>query len=111
MLVSLGLYFYSVMGVIAARVAMSAIMFALSLMAARYLVGTRVAAEALNLWKVAAACASMALFVLTTRHYLTDRNLNVYIELGLTAALGAGVYVGTLLALGVRSKGYFEAVE
>lgn len=110
-LVSAGLYFYSVMGVVAARVAMSLLMFILSLLAARYLIGTRVASEVRNLWQVGAACAAMAFLVLTLRHALAGNHLNDIIELALTAAFGAVVYVGTLFALGVRLKGYLKPVE
>jgi O-antigen/teichoic acid export membrane protein len=110
-LVSLGLYFYSLIGVIAARVAMSVIMFILSLLSARYLIGIRVASELGNLWKVGVACAAMAFLVLILRHELAGRDLNAFIELSLTAAFGAGVYIGALFVLGVRFKGYREAVE
>jgi O-antigen/teichoic acid export membrane protein len=110
-LVSAGLYFYSLMGVIAARVVMSLIMFVFSLLAAQYLIGTRVASELRNLWKVGAACAAMAVLVLILRHELAGNGLNEVIELALTAAFGAVVYVGALFVLGVRLKDYFEAVE
>jgi PST family polysaccharide transporter len=99
------------MGVVAARVAMSLLMFILSLLAARYLIGTRVASEVRNLWQVGAACAAMASLVLILRHELAGNHLNDIIELALTAAFGAVVYVGTLFALGVRFKGYLKPVE
>lgn len=107
-LVSLGLYFYSLMGVIAARGAVSLIMFVLSLLAARYLVGIKAASEVANLWKVAAACCVMAILVLVLRHELAGKDLNMVVELLLTAAFGAAVYIGALFALGVRFKGSFE---
>jgi O-antigen/teichoic acid export membrane protein len=107
-LVSLGVYFYSLTGVVAARLAMSLIWFVLSLVTAQYLVGTRVAAEVANLWKVAAACAAMVVLVLLLRYELAGSSINEVIELGLTAAVGAVVYVSTLFALGVRSKSYFQ---
>jgi len=108
-LVSVGLYFYSLTGVIAARVAMSLIMFILSLLAARYLIDAKVASGVGNLWKVAAACTAMALLVLMLRYELAGANLNAAIELAVTAGFGAAVYIGTLFALGVRFKGHFEA--
>jgi O-antigen/teichoic acid export membrane protein len=104
-LVPAGYYFYSVMGVIAARVAVSLIMFVLSLLTARHLIGVRVASVMGNLWKVGAACAAMALSVLMLRYGLAGRGLNTFIELGVTAGFGVAVYVGALSALGVRFKG------
>jgi PST family polysaccharide transporter len=107
-LVSLGLYFYSLMGVIAARGAVSLVMFILSLLAARHLAGINAASEVANLWKVAAACCVMAVLVLILRHGLAGKDLNMVVELLSTAAFGAAVYIGALFALGVRFKGYFE---
>jgi O-antigen/teichoic acid export membrane protein len=107
-LVSLGVYFYSLMGVVAARVAMSLIWFILSLIAAQHLIGVKLASEVGNLWKVAAACSAMAVLVLILRHGLAGHDLNALIELVLTAAFGAVIFVGTLFALGVRFKSYLE---
>jgi O-antigen/teichoic acid export membrane protein len=107
-LVSLGIYLYSVMGVVAARGAMSLIMFMLALLTARYLIGIDAASEARNLWRVAAACAAMALLVSTMRYELAGSHLNAVLELGISAVVGAVVYASTLFALGVRSKRYFE---
>jgi PST family polysaccharide transporter len=104
-LVPAGYYFYSVMGVIAARVAVSLIMFVLSLLTARHLIGVRIASVLGNLWKVGAACAAMALSVLLLRYGLAGRDLNTFIELGVIAGFGVVAYVGALSALGVRFKG------
>jgi Polysaccharide biosynthesis C-terminal domain len=104
----LGVYFYSLMGVVAARVAMSLIWFILSLIAAQHLIGVKLASEVGNLWKVAAACSAMAVLVLILRHGLAGHDLNALIELVLTAAFGAVIFVGTLFALGVRFKSYLE---
>jgi PST family polysaccharide transporter len=108
-LVLAGLYLYSLPGVIVARLAMSLIMFVASLIAAQYLIGARVASELIGLWKVAAACAAMAVLVMMMRHELYGRDLNAVVELVLTAALGVVVYLGTLSALGVRLEGRREA--
>jgi PST family polysaccharide transporter len=107
-LVSLGVYFYSLMGVVVARLAMSLIWFVLSLLTARYLIGTKLASEIGNLWKVAAACSAMAVLVLMLRHQLAGAELNLTIELIVTAAFGAVVYAATLFALGVRFKNFLE---
>jgi PST family polysaccharide transporter len=107
-LVSLGVYFYSLMGVVAARLAMSVIWFVLSLLTARHLVGTKLTSEIGNLWKVAAACAAMAILDLILRHELAGTALNMTIELIFTAAFGGLVYVTTLFALGVRFRNFLE---
>jgi O-antigen/teichoic acid export membrane protein len=106
LLVSMGLYFYSLAGVIASRGAISVIMFIFSLLTARYLIGIRVASEIGNLCKVAAACAAMALLVFILRRELAGTDLNVFIKLSVAAAFGAAVYVGALLLLGVRFNDY-----
>ena len=103
-LMSLGLYFYSVMGVIAARGIVSVILFILSLRAAQQLVGAHAAAEVANLWKVAASCALMAVLVMMLRHELAEQNLRPVLELVATSAFGAATYVGTLFMLGIRIK-------
>lgn len=103
-LVLLGIHFYSTLGVIVARGTMSVIMFALSLLAAQYLIGTSVISELRNLWKGAAACAIMAALVLIFRNEISAMQLNAVLELGLTALFGGLVYIGSLFALGVRFK-------
>jgi PST family polysaccharide transporter len=110
-LASLGLYFYSVIGVIAARGAVSLIMFVLALLTARHLAGVKAASELRNLWKVVAACSLMALLVLILRHELAGKHLNMVFELVFTAAFGALVYVGALFALGLRLKGFSMLLE
>jgi O-antigen/teichoic acid export membrane protein len=110
-LISLGLYFYSLMGAVAARGAVSIIMFVAVLATARKLTGINMAVEVRNLWKVAASCAVMALLVLLLRHQLDGRNINAVIELVITAAFGAAVYIGTLFALGVRLQAITKPVE
>jgi O-antigen/teichoic acid export membrane protein len=108
-LVSLGIYFYSTMGVIAARGAMSLIWFVLSLLTARYLVGTKIPSELGNLWQVAVACAAMAASVLLLRHGLNEIQPNEALELIVTAMLGAVAYAGMLLAVGVRPSTYLKS--
>jgi O-antigen/teichoic acid export membrane protein len=110
-LAATGFYFYSVMGVIVARVAVSLIMFVVSLLTARQLIGVTVSSVLGSLWKVGAASAAMVLAVLMLRTGLAGRNLNAFIELGFTASFGAAIYLGVLLALGVRFKGYLQAAE
>jgi len=109
-LISFGLYFYSLMGAVAARGAVSIIMFVAALATARTLTGISMAVEVRNLWKVGASCAVMALLVLLLRHELAG-NINAVIELGIAAVSGAAVYVGALFALGVRWQDVSKPVE
>jgi len=109
-LISLGLYFYSLMGVVAARGAVSIIMFFAVLATARKLTGISMAVEVRNLWKVGASCAVMALLVLLLRHEIAG-NINAVIELGIAAVSGAAVYVGALFVLGVRWQDVSKPVE
>jgi O-antigen/teichoic acid export membrane protein len=103
-LMSSGLYFYSLLGVVAARGAVSVITFFAALLTARKLAGINMAFEVANLWRVAVSCIVMALLVLFLHHQLDGRNLNVLLELSLIAAFGGMVYAGTLFALGVRLR-------
>jgi PST family polysaccharide transporter len=105
-LVSSGLYFLSLMGAIGARGAASLILFISSLWYARMLIDVSVWTQLSNLWKIAAACTVMALFVLLLRFDLDGRSVNIILELGLTAAFGALVYVCTLYVFGLRLRGY-----
>jgi O-antigen/teichoic acid export membrane protein len=109
-LVSLGFYFYSLMGVVAARGAVSLIMFGLSLLAARRLVGTSAAHQISNLWRVAASCAVMTVVVLALKYQLAREGFNPTIDLILLSVSGAVAYVGALLGLGLRIRSYLPAV-
>jgi O-antigen/teichoic acid export membrane protein len=103
-LVAAGIYFYSIMGVIISRVALSAIMFVFSLLAAQYLVGTRIISELNNLKTTVAACCALTVLVLLFRHGINGTHFNAVLELIFTSAFGAAVYFGTLYMLGVRFK-------
>jgi PST family polysaccharide transporter len=109
-LLPLGLYFYSIEGVIAARFAVSVIMFVATILAAGYLLGMRVISEIANLWKVAAASGAMAVTVMALLHGLTMAQLSAFIQLPIVATAGATAYFGALLVLGVRPKEYFSRV-
>jgi hypothetical protein len=95
--------------VIAARIAISVIMFVASILGASYLIGTRAASVLGNLWKVALACATMAVLVPMLRHELVVLELNDFVQLAVLAAFGVATYVSTLFALGVRTKDYLVA--
>jgi O-antigen/teichoic acid export membrane protein len=110
-LVLAGLYvFKSLMGVIIARVAMSVIMFIMSMLAARSMTGATLSSQVINLWKVAAASAAMTVLVLMMRHGLQGATINVAVQLALIAAFGAAIYVAALSALGVRPRHYLSGL-
>jgi O-antigen/teichoic acid export membrane protein len=109
-LVLAGLYYYSLMGAIAARVAMSLIMFVVSLIAAQYLIGARMLSALIGLWRTAAACAAMATLVPLMRHEVQGIGHNAIVELILSAGFGAMVYAGALSVLGVRLRPSLQAV-
>jgi PST family polysaccharide transporter len=110
-LVSLGFYLYSLTGVVAARGAVSLIVFGLSLLAARHLVGTSAADQISNLWRVAASCAVMTVLVLALKYQLAHEHLNPIINLALLSVLGAAGYVGALLGFGIRIRSYLQTVR
>ncbi|MFX7870776.1 hypothetical protein ABTK02_22580, partial [Acinetobacter baumannii] len=78
------LYFYSLMGVIAARLVMSLIVFVMSMWSARHMIGTTLSSALMNLWQVAAASLAMATLVLLLRHQVDGRILNDIVQLALT---------------------------
>jgi PST family polysaccharide transporter len=102
--VSYGVYFYSVIGAVAARGAVSVIMFLAALLTARKVAGINMAFEVANQWRVAVSCAAMAILVLFLRHQLDGSNLSGLIELCTTAAFGVIVYISGLFVLGVRLR-------
>jgi O-antigen/teichoic acid export membrane protein len=103
-LISLGLYYFSIMGAVAARGAVSVIMFMATLFTAKSLAGVSIAVEIRNLWRAAGSCLIMALFVLLLRHQLDGIHVKTLIELIFVAAFGAGVYATALFVLGVRLR-------
>ncbi|MDA9508700.1 hypothetical protein XI09_29465 [Bradyrhizobium sp. CCBAU 11386] len=109
-LMSLGLYFYSLIGVIAARILVSFILFGLSLLAARQLVGTSAASELAKLWQVAAACAVMTILVIVLRHKLIGTGIPSLLELGAVSLFGGAVYVASLYGFGIRLTSSLKAV-
>ena len=108
-LMSIGLYFYSILGVIAARGLVSLILFGMSLFAARELVGTSATSELANLWQVAAACVVMTVMVIALRHSLAGMQIPSFLELGMISLAGSAVYLASLYVFGIRLKGSLEA--
>jgi PST family polysaccharide transporter len=107
-LISAGLYFYSLMGVLYAGVAIALIMFVVTMISARSLLGATLASQIGNLWQVATACVAMTVSVLVVRHGLQGRDLGVVVELGIIAFSGAAIYGGILLLLGVRPRDFLS---
>jgi O-antigen/teichoic acid export membrane protein len=102
-LISFGLYYYSLIGAIAARGIISLIMFALTLLNARRLAGIRLKSEAANLAKTMSACAIMTLLVMIARYEIAG-TINAFLELGIISILGAAAYIAALFAFGLRLK-------
>jgi hypothetical protein len=92
--------------VIISVLAMSFIIFILSMLFARSMVGATLPSQLINLWRVAAACVTMAVVVMIMRYGLQGRDVNRFVESILTALLGAAVYAGALSVLGVRPIDY-----
>lgn len=114
LLVSAGLYLFSVTGVAIARGLISAIMFIFYLDYSRRLAAIGIKAQLRNIWKVAAAALAMTAAVLALRHELAPLALNVLFEFGATATVGAAIYGGALMACGVRvivGRGRLELVD
>jgi lipopolysaccharide exporter len=107
-------YFYSIMGAIAALIILSVIMFGVYLYYVRREIGIGYRRQLGNLWKVAAAAAAMAAAVQYARHLLMPPDLNYIVELMLMATLGAALYAAALTACGVwlgRDQGRFQIVN
>jgi PST family polysaccharide transporter len=100
--VAAGYYAYSLMGAVAGRAAVAAIMVMMVLLAARRMVGTSLAAQLASYWRVALASSVMTVLVLGLRHALRGERLPELGELVLTAGVGAAAYLAALFALGVR---------
>lgn len=100
-LISSGLYFYSIMGAVVARGLISIIMFVAILASARTLTGISMAVQIQNLWKIGLSCAVMALPVIMLRYELSG-SINPIVELGIASVCGSAVYVGALFSLGSR---------
>lgn len=109
-LVPIGLYCFSIEGVIAARIAVSVIMFVASIVSAGHLLGIPVASEFYNLWKIAAACAAMTVAVTALREGLSAVHISAFIQLPVVAAFGAATYFGGLLMLGMRPRDFLPRI-
>jgi len=104
-LIPVGIYYYSVLGVIGARGVIAVVVFAASLYAAKRLIGAPLALQLRNLSEIAVACCAMAASVLLLRDVLSGLRLPVPVEFVAVSGCAAVVYVGVLLALGVRLTG------
>ncbi len=100
----LGLYFYSVYGLIIARGLVSVVMFVAYMTTVRCFLGLSISAQLLNLWQVALGCCVMTGVVLLVRDQLAGVISNSLLELAIIAPIGAAIYFATLVAFGVRLK-------
>ena len=106
-IVSAGLYFFSIEGAVGARGVVTLIVFAGTLLYVRKLLDVKVLTQLANLWRPAAACIVMAMAVLFVRHTVAGMRINMLLELLLLAVIGAAAYGGALYAFGVRITDYF----
>ncbi len=104
LLLPVGFYADSVLGVSYARLAISLIMFAVYLKSAEALLGLPITRQLLNIWKIGFAGLMMIASVMFLRHHLAIVHLQDQLELALVATSGAGIYGMTLLVLGIRLR-------
>ncbi len=100
--ISVGLYLFSVMGAILARLGLALAMSLVYLAYARRLAGIGFLQQLANIWKVAAAVVAMAAAVAALRFGVASHGPGIVAELALSAAVGVAAYAVALLALGVR---------
>ncbi len=103
-LIAAGLYWFSLMGAVMARGAVSVIMFIVTLAVAKEVAGIRILNELGNLWRPTVACAVMAGVVLLLRTKVDLALSNAVLELGLVGAVGAATYAAALFICGFRFK-------
>lgn len=112
--VTTGFYFFSIEGVIYARLLMAAVMGAYYVFQLRQLLNLGFRRQIRNLWKVAVAGAVMVVAVYWLRMQFAGLEMPDFLEMVLIAGFGAAAYGATLLALGLRLKlggGRFELFD
>ncbi|MBP1847766.1 PST family polysaccharide transporter [Rhizobium petrolearium] len=113
-LIPLGLYLGSVMGVSLARIVLSCLMFVFYLNEVRLLLGLGFLAQLKNLWKIAAAVVTMAIVVLLLRDAIAAYDYPDVVELAFVVAAGGASYGAVLLVLGLRlmvGRGRLELID
>jgi PST family polysaccharide transporter len=111
---TIGFYFFSIEGVIFARLIMAAVMGTVYVFLLRRLLDLGLRRQIANLWKVGVAGAVMVVAVYWLRTQLAGLVIPDFAEMVLIAAFGAASYGATLLALGLRLKlggGRFELFD
>ncbi len=101
-LISGGMWLFSLMGVVWARLLVALAMWGVYLIHVRLVAQIGVRAQLTNVWKVAAAVLLMVFGTAELRQLLAPMALPVLPELAATAIVGAALYVGALYLLGVR---------
>ncbi|AYC99957.1 lipopolysaccharide biosynthesis protein [Neorhizobium sp. NCHU2750] len=112
--ISIGFYFFSIEGVVYARLAMSVVMGGVYAIVVRRLLGLGLRRQVVNLWKVAVAGTVMVVAVYWLRMQISHVTLPVLAQMVLVASFGAASYGATLLALGLRFRlggGRFELFD
>ena len=113
-MVTIGFYFFSIEGVIYARLVMAVVMGAFYAFQLRSLVNLGFRRQIGNLWKVGAAGTVMVIAVYWLRMQFAGMDIPDLLEMALVAGFGAASYGATLLALGLRLKlggGRFELFD
>ncbi len=103
-LIAAGLYWFSLMGAVMARGAVSVIMFIVTLVLAKEVAGIQILRELRNLSQPFVACVVMAAVVLVLRMQVDPALPNAFLELILIGAVGAATYAAALFAMGFRFK-------
>ncbi len=114
MVIPLGLWLSGIVGVIAGRGVLSVVLFGLCLASLRALTGIGIREQLANLWKIIVAGVCMVFAVLAVRRGLGPGRPGALLEIAACVALGAAVYGGALLTLGVRvvaGAGRFEITD
>jgi hypothetical protein len=78
------------------------VMFFVSVLYARRLIGVQVRTQIANLREVAVACCVLAACELVLRHVLAPYGLPSWLEFAAVLGLGGAVYGATLMAFGMR---------
>lgn len=99
-LVPAGIYFHSVLGVIAARGICALLIVALSMYYTKKLIGVRITEQLNGLSTVALACVAMLIALAVCTGILSTTGWHPIIELAIAASCGGGIYLLMLYYLG-----------
>jgi PST family polysaccharide transporter len=112
--ITAGFYFFSIEGVVYARLGMAVLMSAVYAIQVRSLLNLGLRLQLANLWKVGVAGAVMVAAVHWLRLQLASATMPDIVQMMLIAAFGAASYGAALVVLGLRLKlggGRFEVFD